>query len=158
MDTQLGSYATNKLCFPLKSLHIQCKVFLVRPKACSNFLKADTTLQNKIESAENRAQKIVGCTPIIPSSIATQRKRVVTFVHRVLTSNDVCENFDNYFASNNTGVRTQNNNIMACLPYVKLEVARKSFFFQGAKIYNELPRQIRSENSHLKFKSLLKSL
>ena len=117
-----------------------------------------TTLQNKIKSVERRAQKIIGYSPLIPSSMDIQRKRVATFVHRVLQGNDVCENFENYFSLNKTGVCTRNNNIMARLPYVKLEAARKSFYFQGAKIYNELPREIRSETSHLKFKSLLKSL
>jgi len=47
---------------------------------------------------------------------------------------------------------------MIRLPSIKLEVARKSFYFQGANIYNELPREIRLEQDYSKFKSLLKSL
>ena len=39
---------------------------------------------------------------------------------------------------------------------VKLEFARSSFYFQGAIVYNNLPREIRMEKNYLKFKSLLK--
>ena len=45
---------------------------------------------------------------------------------------------------------------MIRVPKVKLEVASSSFYFQGAIIYNNLPREIRMEKNYLKFKSLLK--
>ena len=38
----------------------------------------------------------------------------------------------------------------------RVEVARSSFYFQGAIVYNNLPREIRMEKNYLKFKSLLK--
>ena len=38
---------------------------------------------------------------------------------------------------------------------MKLEVTRKSFFFQGGYEYNTLPREIRSEKNHQNFKAIL---
>ena len=65
--------------------------------------------------------------------------------------------FEKYFKLRSTNsIKTRNSNIMVELPRVKLEVARKSFYFQGANLYNELPREIRLEKSFTKFKSLLK--
>jgi len=116
------------------------------------------TLENKIKSVESRAQKIIGPSPTIPSSVCIKKKRVADFVHRCLIKENVCENFENYFTLKSTSMNTRNNNIMIRLPSIKLEVARKSFYFQGANIYNELPREIRLEQDYSKFKSLLKSL
>ena len=39
---------------------------------------------------------------------------------------------------------TRNNNCMLRLPRVKLEVAKQSFYFGGAKLYNALPLDLRS--------------
>ena len=42
------------------------------------------------------------------------------------------------------------------LPKAKLEFGRKSFAFQGALVYNTLPRHLRNFNSRFLFKSNLK--
>ena len=114
------------------------------------------TLDLKIKSAERRAQKIVGHSAI-KSSSNVQKICIASFVHRCLLNKNVCQNFENYFSLRNTSIRIRNSDIMVDLPRVKLEIARKSFYFQGASIYNELPRKIRLENNFTKFKSLLKS-
>ena len=53
---------------------------------------------------------------------------------------------------------------MLKLPQVKLELAKNSFYFmdariynEHARIYNELPLHLRKEQSYMKFKNLLKS-
>ena len=119
---------------------------------------ASKTLLEKVKAAEDRAQKIVGVSPTIPSSIKMKEKRVVDFVHRCLTNEEICENFENYFSLKSSRVNTRNNNVMARLPYVKLEVARKSFYFHGANLYNKLPIDLRREKDYSKFRSLLKVL
>ena len=114
------------------------------------------TLDLKIKSAERRAQKIVGHSAI-KSSSNVRKICIASFVHRCLLNKNVCQNFENYFSLRNTSIRTRNSDIMVDLPRVKLEIARKSFYFQGASIYNELPRKIRLEKNFTKFKSLFKS-
>ena len=42
------------------------------------------------------------------------------------------------------------------LPKTKLEFGRRSFAFQGALVYNTLPRHLRTVNSRFLFKSNLK--
>ena len=51
---------------------------------------------------------------------------------------------------------TRNNNISVKLPKVKLQVARRSYFFMSAKIYNALPRNVRKITSFNQFKHILK--
>ena len=62
-------------------------------------------------------------------------------------SNKVCKNFENYFEVIESKINTRNNGTLIRLPKVKLEVTRKSFFFQGGYEYNTLPREIRSEKN-----------
>ena len=49
-----------------------------------------------------------------------------------------CELFNNYFLLMNHARNNRNNGNCVVLPKVKLEIARKGFFFQGALIYNGL--------------------
>ena len=44
-------------------------------------------------------------------------------------------------------MQTRNNQCLVKLPKIKTEYARKSFRFMGAKIYNELPLDIRKTES-----------
>ena len=53
---------------------------------------------------------------------------------------------------------TRNNNCMLRLPRVKLEVAKQSFYFGGAKLYNALPLDLRSVQTLEKFRKGLKEL
>ena len=55
----------------------------------------------------------------------------------------MCENFKTYFVMSNHELRTRNNRFMVKLPVVKLNIAKKSFYYAGAKIYNDLPLAIR---------------
>ena len=72
-----------------------------------------------------------------------QKRRIATYVHQCLTNN-VCKNFENYFEVIKSKINTTNSGSLTRLPKVKLEVTRKSFFFQGGYEYNTLPREIRS--------------
>ena len=65
---------------------------------------------------------------------------------------NVCDNLKNYFEimSNNT----RNSDKLLRLPYVKLECAKKSFKFAGAKEFNSLLLELRSAESTKEFISL----
>jgi hypothetical protein len=51
----------------------------------------------------------------------------------------LCLNLQNYFEINEHTINTRNQNKLLKLPRVKLEFGRKSFRYQGAKCFNELP-------------------
>ena len=63
--------------------------------------------------------------------------------------------FDNYFKMKIHKHNTRNNNKSLELPKVKLEKGRQSFYFQGSKIYNNLPIYVRSSERFSEFKLLI---
>ena len=69
---------------------------------------------------------------------------------------NVCRNFENYFEVIESEINTRNNGTLIRLPKVKLEVTRKSFFFQGGYEYNTLSREIRSEKNNINFKEKIR--
>ena len=121
----------------------------------ATFGSISETLKRKTKELEHRAQKIIGMNVKIPSSSKIVSKRVVTYVHKCLngSTNSI---FENYFTLQSSRINTRNNGHLVRLSRVKLEVARSSFFFQGAIAFNELPINLRKEKDILKFKSLLK--
>jgi hypothetical protein len=66
--------------------------------------------------------------------------------------------FDEYFTMISHEKGTRNNNCMLRLPRMKLEVAKQSFYFGGAKLYNALPLDLRSVQTLEKFRKGLKEL
>ena len=63
--------------------------------------------------------------------------------------------YNDYFKILSHTKQTRNNNFLLQLPAVKLEAAKQSFYFGGAKLYNSLPLEIRSTPDINKFRSLL---
>ena len=67
--------------------------------------------------------------------------------------------FDNYFEINAHSKNTRGNNTLLKLPKVKTEFERKGFYFFGAKLYNDPPRDVRKQSNYFSFKdSLLRIL
>jgi hypothetical protein len=66
--------------------------------------------------------------------------------------------FDEYFTMISHEKETRNNNCVLRLPRVKLEIAKQSFYFGGAKLYNALPLDLRSVQTLEKFRKGLKEL
>ena len=64
--------------------------------------------------------------------------------------------FKNYFERLVHSKATRNNGISVKLPKVRLEFGKKSFYYQGAKTFNNLPAELRSLDSRLKFKNKLR--
>ena len=63
--------------------------------------------------------------------------------------------FNKYFEMQNHSRNTRNNKYIIKLKAVKLEVARQSFYFNGAKLFNSLPREIRVKYSSPEIRSCL---
>ena len=68
----------------------------------------------------------------------------------------LCENFDEYFNLLRHSKNTRGNNMLHKLPSVKLEFARKGFYFFGAKVYKEPPNKVWQIDDFEKFKIALK--
>ena len=112
--------------------------------------------QTKIEkyrSLQRRADAITGKDSI---NIESFLYRDACILVRKILDNDVCENYNEYFKINTHNKRTRNQNNLIKLPRIKLEIARKSFYYLGAKLYNDLPISIRKEEDFRKFKALIK--
>lgn len=107
-------------------------------------LNLTNSQQNKLQSIDKRVRKITGkCqTPIINEI----KKHAVILVRKCM-SDTVCCNFENFFQVKSHSKNTRNNNYQLTVPKVKLEVMRSGFKFMGVKIYNDLPMEIRKENS-----------
>ena len=114
------------------------------------------SFETKIMNMENRVRNIVfnGIVPkdlrIVSVKELTQKK-ICLQVFNIINGN-TCANFKNYFEIMNNN--TRNKNYIIRLPKIKLEVCRKSFFFNGGIMYNNLPKPIRSaatQDEFLKF-------
>ena len=69
---------------------------------------------------------------------------------------EMCTNFHDYFSTSIINEHNRSTRNMAAfinIPKVKLEFARQSFYFYGAKIYNCLPIIIRQEQHYRKLLS-----
>ena len=67
----------------------------------------------------------------------------------------ICSNFHDYFTVRKSGCVTRNSHLLVKLPKCKLEVAKSGFYYTGAKMYNDLPLNIRKEKNFNLFKKLL---
>ena len=64
--------------------------------------------------------------------------------------------FENYFTRHNHKANTRRNDKSVVIPKVRTETDRKTFSFQGAKIFNNLPNSLQTEKSFLRFKATSK--
>ena len=48
---------------------------------------------------------------------------------------NICEKFTDYFETNDHNKSRGNKNLLLRVPKVRLEFAKQSFYFQGAKLY-----------------------
>ena len=112
-------------------------------------------IKDKTIALEDRAERIIGGNYRVRSSENKKCERVCSFVHQCLYGN-TCDVFENYFHLKKTRMATRNNGSMVDIPQIRLEVARASFYFQGASIFNKLPIELRKEKCYSKFMKSLK--
>ena len=58
---------------------------------------------------------------------------------------DACSNFENYFEVTTHTRNTRSNRLLLSFPKLKLEFAKNSFYYFGAKMYNDLSANIRKK-------------
>ena len=112
------------------------------------------TQKSKLKSLTSRATNIIGNNISINDIETTMNIRTCLFVRKCMEKK-LCDAFNEYFEVSDHSKATRNNKSLLILPRVRLEFERKSFYFFGAKIYNELPLDIRREINYIKFKQSL---
>ena len=97
-------------------------------------MQLTSTQKRKLQSLSNRAEKIVGGNLKIKGIENRMLQNACNFVKQCLDgkSND---NFNDYFQIKKHTKLTRNSNKLLKLPSIKLEFGKKSFRFQGAKIF-----------------------
>ena len=76
-------------------------------------------------------------------------------VHKCLHTDQFNDHFGDYFTLENTNVSTRDNGTKLVMPRIKLEIARKSAFYQGAMLFNSLSKDVRANDDFEAFKSSL---
>ena len=127
---------------------------------CNIFVGMAHSKKHKFESFQDRALRIINGN--ITSDVKLSR---INHIRNRLCAQEVfkCLNgiapkaFENYFTRNSHNINTRKNNKSVVLPKVRTETGRKTFAFQGAKIFNNLPDDLQTEISLLKFKASSKN-
>ena len=113
------------------------------------------TLNQRINSFERRAHEVIfkrkSNFPNNASIRSIQRKRLSTQVFNCVHGN-VCDNYNNYFTIMSN--KTRNCNNLLRLPKIRLETTKKSFYLNGAKVFNELPKEVRCASTITEFVKL----
>ena len=109
---------------------------------------------NLLSSLENRASVIIDTNSRVrvPSINQINKRKICKFVRKCLDGQ--AANFVNYFTLIDQN-RETNSKCSIRLPSIKLESTRNSFFLPGAYVYNELPKELRSEANFNNFINLL---
>ena len=122
-------------------------------------LSFSNTQLNMLKSIENRARAIVlkydSTVSFSPKIRNAEKLKVCSFVHDVI-NNNVSYPFTEYFRLKSTKSHTRNNGYFIHVPNFKLEYGRASLKYQGAKIFNELPLDVRTKVRDKSFKSIIK--
>ena len=121
-------------------------------------LNLTQTQLNKLTSLQERATKVVflNGTPKVglQSTANCMKKRACELVKKIMVG-DICDSLKDHFTLNNHVRVTRNNGFIAALPKVKTEYGRRSFAFMGARIFNELPLNIRKTDDIKSFSAML---
>ena len=92
----------------------------------------------------------------LPSAINVNKIRACKIVRKCL-NNDIYEHFKLtiLLCKILVNMHTRNNRHLLRLPIIRTEYARRSFYYMGAKVYNELPLEIRKAESTNDFEKQL---
>ena len=121
-------------------------------------LNMSSNRENKLLLLHDRAMDTitpnVGRKLKIKTPLSTIKIEASQLVGQFIDGN-VCSNFINYFVKCEHDVGTRNNRYQLELSKIRLEYSRGSFYFMEAKLYNDLPLQIRKTEDYESFTSLL---
>ena len=109
----------------------------------------------RFESLQNRAKSIVGRNASNWPFIQSERKRKISLdvfkiVHEIDQISTVNYEITNY------GLSTTGNKSTIKLPKITTEAGRKTTYYQGAMVFNNLPAKVRNEKYFSNFKRLIK--
>ena len=123
-------------------------------------LNLTATQRDRLMSFHNRALKIIFGDSVddleFPSVVEIKKRRACMLVRKIL-DNDICDSLIGHFIRNKHDRVTRNSDCFTILPKIKTEYARRSFDFMGAKVYNELPLEIRKTLDYKEFVKKLSS-
>ena len=112
-----------------------------------------SSLRNRASSViygnDNREKKIV--------SILHHRQVKSCVTVRKCLDGTLCSSMKEYFQVNKHSLGTRNQNCILKLPKLRLELGRQTFAYSGAKLYNDLPTNIRKEENILTFTKYIKT-
>ena len=122
-------------------------------------LKPTDTQRKILSSFHEKAMSVIFNSTIpqeqIMSPYAVMLFKCCMLVTICIDAN-ICSNFTNYFETSQNTKVTRNKGKFLQLPKIRLEYSRSSFYYMGAKHFNDLPLCIRSQESMVLFKSELK--
>ena len=93
----------------------------------------------KANSLHSRADQIIGNNTkqsFLKAIDSTMKKYLCKHIFKILIGEPFCSVFKDYFETMENN--TRNNNCIIRLPAAKLKAYRKSFKFNGGKVFNSL--------------------
>ena len=145
--SKLGGYVTSNVAAKIYQMMISPII------TYSGTIKLFLTETNrrKLRSIDNRVREIVGEELYLRPLYKLIKKKACEIVRKCFEK-DIGTNFRQHFETSSIhSLNTRNSNILVKLPEVKLEFGRHAFRFASAKIYNELPQEIRAEKDYRLF-------
>jgi hypothetical protein len=122
---------------------------------CHPLLLGSDTMVNRFQKIQDRSFKIVFGEKSMSNWISIKsvcNRLSILDVWKCLNGT-APETYNDYFKRIEHNINTRNNGGNVMLPKVKTESGRKSFMFQGAKLFNLLPTTLKGELSITKFRS-----
>ena len=124
-------------------------------------LNLTQTNRNKLSRFHDRAVNLINTgngqdlTVSVSSVESLNKRRACIFVRKCLDG-FVPNNFISYFKVNSHGMGTRNASCLILLPKIHTEYARNSFYYMGAKTYNDLPTDVRKVSNFNSFVNMVK--
>ena len=115
---------------------------------CSLVTYSSKSYIKKANPLHSRADQIIGNNAkqyLLKPIDSTMKRHLCKQVFKILICESFCSVFKDYFETMENN--TRNNNCIIRLPAAKLEAYRKSFKFNGGKVFNSLPHKCRAATS-----------
>ena len=126
----------------------------------SIFVEMSPSKKQQFESIQIRSLKIINgrrSSVKLPSINHIRNRMCAVEVFKCLNGLAPPDSME-YFKRVKHSKATRGNEHNLMLPRVKSEAGRKTFAFQGVKIFNKVPNKLKSETSILNFKSYCKDI
>ena len=124
-------------------------------------LNLNNTQKSKLLSLQNRASEIIYDKSATKEPVASidglRKSQACLFVRKCIKGSNIPPCLENYLEVRKHSINTRNNNHMINIPRMRTEYGKRSASYMCAKIYNEIPLELRKEDNEKKFKRLLKA-